>query len=57
MNNSSSLANNAAVRLIPEIPLDDANNCVVWRQNSTNPAVDLFVEMLDSWFPMEQEQQ
>lgn len=55
MNNSSALAKNTAVRLLPEVPLDDASNCVVWRQNSINPAVDLFVEMLDDWFPKDPE--
>lgn len=56
MNHSSALAKNTTVRLLPEIPLDDAHNCVVWRQDSTNPAVELFVEALDNWFPKNQEQ-
>ena len=57
MNNSSALAKNTTVRLLPEIPLDDASTCVVWRQNSTNPAVNLFMEMVDGWFPKELAQQ
>lgn len=54
MNNSSALAKNTTVRFLSEIPLDDASTCIVWRQNKQNPAVDLFLEMLDTYFSREQ---
>lgn len=51
VNDSSALARNPTVRLLHEIPLEDASTCVVWRQNSLNPAVDLFMRMVDEQFP------
>jgi len=51
VNHFSALAQNPAVRLLHEIPLEDASSCIVWRQNNLNPAVDLFVAMVDDCFP------
>lgn len=51
VNHFSALAQNPAVRLFHELPLEDASTCLVWRQNSSNPAVDLFVKMVDAIFP------
>ena len=42
----SSLASNPAIRLIEEVPLEDASPFVVWRKNNLNPAVPLFVKKL-----------
>ncbi len=51
VNHFSALAQNPAVRLLHEIPLEDASSCIVWRQNNLNPAIDLFVSMVDDCFP------
>lgn len=54
VNHSSALAQNPSVRLLRELPLEDASTCLVWRQNSLNPAVDLLVGMVDERFPKQQ---
>ena len=42
----SSLASNPAIRLIEELPLEDASPYAVWRKDNLNPAVPLFMEKL-----------
>jgi len=51
VNHFSALAQNPTIRLLHEIPLEDASSCIVWRQGNLNPAVDLFVSMVDEVFP------
>lgn len=50
VNHFSALAQNPDIRLLHEIPLEDASSCIVWRQNNQNPAVELFVSMVDDCF-------
>lgn len=47
INHQSSLASNPFVRLITEVPLDDASTALVWRRENLNPAIALFDQMLD----------
>lgn len=47
INHQSSLASNPYVRLIAEVPLDDASTTLVWRRENLNPAIALFEQMLD----------
>lgn len=47
INHQSSLASNPFVRLITEVPLDDASTALVWRRENLNPAIALFGQMLD----------
>ena len=42
VNGLSVLAQNPAVRLIDELPLDNDPSCVAWRKDNLNPAVLLF---------------
>lgn len=46
INHRSSVAGNPDVRLIDEIPLGDASTCVVWRRKNPNPAIPLFLDIL-----------
>lgn len=45
INHSSSLARNPSIRLIDEIPLNDASGCLAWRRDNMNPAIALFEQM------------
>lgn len=46
INHRSSIASNPDVRLVEEVPLEDASTCFVWRKDNPNPAVTLFLEIL-----------
>lgn len=46
INNSSSLANNPAIRVINELPVGDASSCLAWRRDNPNPAIILFEKLL-----------
>jgi len=46
VNMRSSIASNPDVRLIHEVPLEDASFCIAWRKQNLNPAFSLFLEML-----------
>lgn len=54
VNHFSPLTKNPAIRLIPEIPLEDASTCVVWQHSNLNPAIALFVAMIERWTPEDQ---
>ena len=45
INHSSSLARNPSIRLIDEIPLNDASGCLAWRRDNMNPAIALFEQL------------
>lgn len=45
INHQSSLAQNPNIRLIHELPLNDASACMAWRKDNLNPAISLFGEM------------
>lgn len=47
INHQSSLARNPGIRLISEIPLNDASPCLAWRRDNLNPAIALFDQMAD----------
>lgn len=46
INPHTNMANNPTIRLIPEVPLDEANSCAAWLSGNENPAIPLFIEML-----------
>lgn len=46
INHQSSLAQNPSIRLINEVPLEDASTCTAWRKENLNPAIALFGELL-----------
>lgn len=46
INPHTNMANNPTIRLIPEIPLNEANSCAAWLSGNENPAIPLFAEML-----------
>ena len=46
VNHFSALTKNPTIRLLTEIPLDDASSCIVWRRDNLNPSIALFVEMV-----------
>lgn len=46
INHQSNLARNPNVRLISEIPLQDASPCLAWRRDNLNPAIALFDQMM-----------
>ena len=48
INERSSLAGNPEVRVVHEIPLDDASFCLAWRKQNINPAFSLFLEMMQN---------
>jgi len=48
INKRSSLAGNPEVRVIHEIPLDDASFCLAWKKQNVNPALSLFLEMMQN---------
>jgi len=49
INHHSNIASNPMVRLIEEVELSEAgaNSCLVWKKECLNPAVDLFVRMVN----------
>lgn len=49
INHQSNLARNPNVRLISEIPLQDASPCLVWRRDNLNPAIALFDQMMAAY--------
>ena len=46
INHQSSVASNPSVRLIDEVPLQEASACVVWKKENLNPAIALFDQAL-----------
>ena len=46
INHQSSIASNPSVRLITEVPLQDASSCVIWKKENLNPAIALFDQAL-----------
>ena len=46
INGHTNVAANPSVRLIPEIPLNEAYSCAAWLRGNENPALALFLEML-----------
>lgn len=48
INHQSSIASNPSVRLIDEVPLQEASACVVWKSENLNPAIALFDQALSS---------
>jgi hypothetical protein len=40
------VASNPSVRLIDEVPLQEASACVVWKKENLNPAIALFDQAL-----------
>ena len=46
VNMRSSIAGNPDVRLIHEVPLEDASFCLAWKNQNINPAFSLFLEMM-----------
>ncbi len=50
INHQSNLARNPNVRLISEIPLQDASPCVAWRKDNLNPAIALFDQMMEKYW-------
>lgn len=49
INHQSNLARNPNVRLISEIPLQDASPCLAWRRDNLNPAIALFDQMMAAY--------
>lgn len=49
INHQSNLARNPNVRLISEIPLQDASPCLVWRRDNLNPAIALFDQLMAAY--------
>jgi len=46
INHQSSIAGNPSIRLITEVPLQEASACVVWKKENLNPAIALFDQAL-----------
>ena len=50
INHQSNLARNPNVRLISEIPLEDASPCVAWKKENLNPAIALFDQLMEQYW-------
>lgn len=50
INHQSNLARNPNIRLISEIPLEEASPCAAWRKDNLNPAIALFEQMMERYW-------